>query len=75
MKKLIVTSATVLFIGLTAYAQDGGTCAKNCNKKCDPKECMKDGTCTKKGCMDDAGSKKSIEKNGEKKDTKAGDIK
>ena len=48
MKKLILTSAAILFIGLTSFAQDGGKCAKKCEKKCDIKECVKDGGCTKK---------------------------
>ncbi len=47
MKKLILTSATVLFIGLTAFAGDGGKCAKKCEKKCEPKECTKDPNCKK----------------------------
>ena len=47
MKKLILTSATILFIGLTAFAQDG----TKCTKKCDPKECTKKcDTKDNKGC-------------------------
>ena len=48
MKKLILTSVAILFIGLTSFAQDCGKCAKKCEKKCDIKECVKDGGCTKK---------------------------
>lgn len=48
MKKLILTSATILFIGLSAFAEDGGKCTKKCEKKCDYKECTKDGNGLKK---------------------------
>lgn len=48
MKKLILTSATILFIGLSAFAQDCGKCTKKCEKKCDMQECIKDGNCNKK---------------------------
>ena len=47
MKKLILTSATILCISLTSFAQDGGKCAKTCEKKCEVKECSKDPACKK----------------------------
>lgn len=50
MKKLILTSATILFIGISAFAADGDKCAKKCEKKCE-KACKKDETC-KKACAD-----------------------
>lgn len=48
MKKLILTSATILCIGLTSFAQDGGKCSKSCEKKCEVKDCSKDPECKKK---------------------------
>jgi len=75
MKKLILTSATVLFLGLGAYAQDGGKCAKKGAKKCDQTECAK--KCDKKcgmddctagmKCKDDKSCTKSCKMEGEKK--------
>lgn len=78
MKKLILTTATVLFIGLSAFAQDGGKCTKKCEKKCDQKECSKDVNCNKKCGMnecttdmkcnkDNANCKKNCKMDGEKK--------
>jgi hypothetical protein len=49
MKKLILTSATVLFLGLTAMACEGDKCGKKCEKKCDKQECTKGGACKKDG--------------------------
>lgn len=48
MKKLILTSATILCIGLTSFAQDGSKCSKSCEKKCEVKDCSKDPECKKK---------------------------
>ena len=48
MKKFILTSATLLVIGLTAFAGNGNDCGKKCEKKCDKKECAKDSKCEKK---------------------------
>ncbi|MCX6295670.1 MAG: hypothetical protein NTX97_06315 [Bacteroidetes bacterium] len=48
MKKLMLTSATILFISLSSFAQDGVKSTKNCEKKCDMKECPKDTDCKKK---------------------------
>jgi hypothetical protein len=48
MKKLVLTSVTVLLIGLSAFAGDNDKCSKKCEKKCETKECSKDGKCTKK---------------------------
>ncbi len=53
MKKLILTSATIFFIGLSAFAQDCGKCTKKCDKKCDTKECTKDSNCNKKCGMNE----------------------
>lgn len=86
MKKLILTSATVLFIGLTAFAQDGGKCTKKCEKKCDMKECTKDGNCNKKCGMnectadmkcnkDNQNCAKNCKMEGDKKSCKPAEIK
>jgi hypothetical protein len=40
MKKLILSSALVVLIGLSAIACEGGKCSKG-DKKCDKKECTK----------------------------------
>jgi hypothetical protein len=48
MKKLILTSVTIVFIGVAAFAGDGN---KKNEKKCDPKECAKQESCTKKCCI------------------------
>ena len=58
MKKLILSSAMILFMGLAVVAQDG-TKDKKCEKKCDPKECTtKDGKkCDPKDCTADMGCK------------------
>ena len=47
MKKLILTSAAVLCIGLTTFAQDNGKCQKKCDKKCDQKETANNATANK----------------------------
>lgn len=47
MKKLILTSATVLFIAITSFAKEGDKCAAKCSGKADHKECSKDATCNK----------------------------
>lgn len=46
MKKLILSTSIILFIGLSAFAQDGTK--KCCDKKGDKKECSKDATAGKK---------------------------
>lgn len=48
MKKVILTSATVLFLALTAVAQDGGKCCKKGDKKCEMAACTKDEKCKEK---------------------------
>jgi len=53
MKKIILTSATILFIGLSSFAQDCGKCTKKCEKKSDMKECIKEGNCNKKCGMNE----------------------
>ena len=52
MKKLIFSTATILFITLSASAQDVNKCAQMCDKKCDMKECTTPGNCAKKCGMD-----------------------
>lgn len=42
MKKLILTSAAVLFIAFTVSADNGGKCDKKSEKNCATKECSKD---------------------------------
>ncbi len=69
MKKIILTSATILLIGISSYAQDGGKCSKNCDNTSNQKQCAKELTCNdvyglnafapKKKCMND----KTIVKN------------
>ena len=71
MKKLILTSATILFIGLAAFAQQGGTCTQMCGKKCTVTEC-KDKTKCNKDCAKD---EKSCKPNAEKKEIKGGNAK
>jgi hypothetical protein len=65
MKKLILTSATVLFLSIAGFAHDGDKYGKKCEKKCDQKECTKDGKCEKKcgkkECTHDANCKKDQE--------------
>jgi len=78
MKKLILTSATVLFIGLTAFAQDGGKCDKKCAKgnEC-KKECSKDGVCNKKCGMNECTADMKCNKDNAncKKNCKMGEVK
>ncbi len=50
MKKVILTSVTILFIGVAAFAGNGDNSNKKNEKKCDPKECAKQEGCTKKCC-------------------------
>lgn len=50
MKKLILTSATLLIVGLSAFACECEKCDKKCEKKCDTKECAKQEGCNKKCC-------------------------
>ena len=82
MKKLILTSATILFVGFTAFAQDGSKCSKKCDNKSDQKGCMKEGTCNKnvekndwasglKCNPDNTNCKKDCKATCEKKDGKA----
>jgi hypothetical protein len=47
MKKFLFTSATVLMIGLTAYAQDNVKTKNAAGSKCDPKECKNASSCHK----------------------------
>ncbi len=65
MKKLILTSATVLFLSISSFAHDGDKCGKKCEKKCDQKECTKDSKCEKKcgkkECTHDANCQKDQE--------------
>ncbi len=86
MKKLILTSATVLFIGLSAFACDGSKCTNKCENKNNQKECKKDASCEKKcsgnqssvdfKCKkDNENCKKQCTMNGEKKGAKPGDNK
>ncbi len=67
MKKLILTSATLLLFGASIFACDGGKCGKKGDKKCDQKECVKDGhgdkKCTKADCKHDAKCEKNHGKN------------
>ena len=44
MKKLIFTSAAVLFIAFTVSANNDAKCAKKGEKNCSTKECSKDAT-------------------------------
>ncbi len=44
MKKLILTSAAVLFIAFTVSANNDAKCAKKGEKNCSTKECSKDTT-------------------------------
>ncbi len=71
MKKLILTSATLLFLGFTVFAGDGDKCRKKCDKKCDKKECVKDANgdkkCSKADCKHDAKCDKEQSKNCAKK--------
>jgi hypothetical protein len=53
MKKLILSTAAILVIGLSAYACDGGKCNKKCDKKGDKKECVQGKDCDKKSCIKD----------------------
>ncbi len=48
MKKLILTSAAILFIGISAFAGDEHKCSKKCDKKCEVKECTTKEDCSKK---------------------------
>lgn len=49
MKKFILAASTVMFLTLTAFAQDNNCHPKNCEKKCETKkECKKDSDCKKK---------------------------
>lgn len=41
MKKLMMTSAAVVLLALTAVGQDGGKCCKK-DPKCDMSACVKD---------------------------------
>ena len=45
MKKLILTSVTILLIGITAYGQDGGKCSKKCDNTSNQKQCAKEQSC------------------------------
>lgn len=87
MKKLILSSATLLLIGFTAFAGDGSKCTKKCEKKCDKKECIKGNHCDKKcnmaECTPDMKCKKGNDKacakkckiNNEPKEIKIGEVK
>jgi hypothetical protein len=55
MKKLVLTSVAILFIGLTSFAGNEEKCSKKCEKKCETTECKKDGKCTKK-CDENTGT-------------------
>lgn len=44
MKKLILTSAAVLFIAFTVSADNGAKCDKKSEKNCSTKECSKEAT-------------------------------
>lgn len=53
MKKLILTSATILFVGLAAFAGDNNKEKKEnkkCEKKCQTATCTNDESCSKKCC-------------------------
>ena len=74
MKKIILTSASVLFIVLSAFAQEGGKCDKKCIKKCDQKECVKE--CVPKWGMGECASVKCDKESVNcRKDCKAGSVK
>ncbi|HMG15270.1 MAG TPA: hypothetical protein VK590_07495 [Saprospiraceae bacterium] len=84
MKKLILTSATILFIGLTAFGQDGGKCAKKCGNKSNQTQCSKEQTCNgvyslnaftpEKKCMDEkAIAKNSVNNKTDKKPIRTND--
>lgn len=45
MKKLILSTATVLFISLTAFGQDKANCTSKCINKCNQKVKSKELTC------------------------------
>ncbi len=62
MKKLILTSAAILFIGLTSFAQDGSKCAKKCEKKCDITACTKGEKSNKKCDMNGSSTDKKCSK-------------
>lgn len=49
MKKIILSSAAVLFVALSTIAQEPNQCPPNCEKKCTKKECSK-GKCKDKAC-------------------------
>ncbi|MGZ4116058.1 MAG: hypothetical protein ACXVPY_01190 [Bacteroidia bacterium] len=52
MKKLILSSAVILLVGLTTFAQDNVSAAKKgSEKKCEMKACCKGEKCDK-ACMD-----------------------
>ncbi len=53
MKKLILTTVTVLFVAMSSIAQDGSKCQKKCDNKGDMKACA-----TKENCMKNNGEKK-----------------
>ena len=51
MKKLILSAAVLMFVGMTAFAQDNGSTAKKCCEKKSEMKCCKDDKCDK-ACMD-----------------------
>jgi hypothetical protein len=71
MKKLMLTSATILFIGLAAFAQQGGTCTQMCGKKCSVTECKDKSKCSNDCAKSEKGSKPADEK----KEIKSGNAK
>lgn len=48
MKKIMLSSAAVLFVALSTIAQEPNTCSPKCEKKCAKKECSK--KCKGKTC-------------------------
>lgn len=80
MKKLMFTTATVLFLAASAFAQDGGKCCKK-DAKCEMTACAKDEKCKDKdkcakACADASHCKKESKACCKKaEDKKAGEVK
>ena len=81
MKKLVLTTATVLFFATGAFAQDGGKCCKK-DAKCEMTACSKDGKCTEKdkekcakACAEASHCKKESKDCCKKAENKAGEAK
>jgi len=66
MKKLIFSTATILFVSLSSFAQEAPKCSKVCDKKCDKKECTTAGTCDKSKCLEACKDDKKCDKKSKK---------